>query len=156
MDTIKTLVISLCVSFVFLGVTMLLVPEGTIKKSFKTLVSVIIISVITTVVFGVSEAVQKVELNTDIINLEEISADFIETVNSQSVRSAQMSVKTVIDNALKQDNIKTAEVFVSANISDDYGIYINMVNVICDKSEIEECRKVLEKLSVDAQITERE
>ncbi len=125
------------------------------KKSFKTLVSVVIVSVIATTVFGVTEAAKKINVNSDTFNLESVSSDFTEAVNNQSVLSVSQAVKSVITEAFKENGIKNAEVSVTADISDDCRIYISEVTVLCDASQTEKAISVLDKLSIKAQVKER-
>lgn len=157
METVKTLVTSLCTVLIFSGVAMMLIPEGTMKKSVKTLISVIIISVIVSCVFGVSEAVKGMNFSSKNINLNEKNSAFSKTVQNQSVKSAESAVKAVIVEEFEKSDINSAEVFIFADITDDNRIYIKRIEVVCDNEELLQCRIVLDKLSIckDVKVTER-
>lgn len=158
MGTVKTLIASLCVVLIFSGVAMMLIPEGTMKKSVKTLISVIIISVILSCVFGVSEAVKGMNFSSKNINLNEMSSLISKTVQNQSVASAESAVKAVIVEEFEKNGIKSAQILTFADITEDNRIYIKRIEVICDSEELSQCRLVLDKLSVcdDVKVTERE
>ncbi len=157
METVKTLVTSLCVVLIFSGVAMMLTTEGTMKKSVKTLISVIIISVIVNCVFGVSEAVKGIDFSSNNINLNETSFAFSKIVQNQSIMSIESAVKSVIDEEFEKSGINSAEVLTIANITEDNRIYITKVEILCNTDEVVLCRNVMDKLSVcdDVNITER-
>lgn len=157
MEAIKNLIASLCVVLIFSGVAMMLIPEGTMKKSVKTLISVIIISVIVSCVFGVSEAVKGMNFSSNNINLNETSSSISKTVQNQSVTSIESAVKAVIVEEFQKSDINSAEVLIFADITDDNRIYIKRIEVVCDSEERSQCRIVLDKLSIcnDVKVTER-
>ena len=157
METVKALIMSLCVVLIFTGVAMTLIPEGTMKKSVKILISVIVISVIVTTVFGVSEAVKGIDFNSENIDLSEISTDFSKTIQNQSIENVESAVKAVIIEEFAKNGIKSAEVLTFANITEDNRIYITKVEILCNTEEVILCRNVMDKLSVcdDVNITER-
>ncbi|MBQ1183841.1 MAG: stage III sporulation protein AF [Clostridia bacterium] len=157
METVKNLIASLCVALVFSGVAMMLLPESTMKKSIKTLVSVIVISVIISCVFGVSKAVKGIDFSSDNFNLSEASSKFSKTVQIQTVESTESAVKTVIVDEFNKSGINSAEVLVFADITEDNRIYIKRIEVVCDNEELAQCRIVLDKLSVceEVCVTER-
>lgn len=157
METVKNLIVSLCTVLIFSGVAMMLVTEGTMKKSVKTLISVIIISVIVSCVFGVSEAVKGIDFNFNNLNLIEASSDFSNTVQNQSVISTELAVKAVIVDEFEKNGIKSAQIFTFADITEDNRIYIKRIEVLCDSEELSQCRIVLDKLSIcnDVKVTER-
>ncbi len=157
METVKNLIASLCTVLIFSGVAMMLLPEGAMKKSVKTLISVIIISVIVSCVFGVSEAVKGMNFSSNNINLKETSSSFSKTVQNQSVKSAESAVKAVIVEEFEKNGIKSAEVLTFADITEDDRIYIKRIEVVCDSEELSQCHIVLDKLSIcnDVKVTER-
>lgn len=157
MEMIKTLVISLCVVLIFSGVAMMLIPEGTMKKSVKILISIIIISVIVTTVFGVSEAAKGIDFFLKNTDINKTSTDFLETVQNQSVENVESAVKAVIVEEFAKNGIKSAEVSIIANITEDNRIYITKVAILCNTDEVVLCRKVMDKLSVceDVSVLER-
>ncbi len=157
METVKALIMSLCVVLIFSGVAMMLIPEGTMKKSVKILISIIIISVIVTTVFGVSEAVKGMNFSSKNINLNETSSTFSKTVQNQSIENVESAVKAVIIEEFAKKGIKSAEVSIIANITEDNRIYITKVEILCNTDEVVLCRNVIDKLSVcdDVKVTER-
>lgn len=157
METVKNLIASLCVVLIFSGVVMMLIPEGTMKKSVKTLISVIIISVIVSCVFGVSEAVKGIDFSSKSIDLNETSSSFSKTVQNQSVKSIESAVKAVIIDEFEKNGIESAEVSVFADITEDNRIYIKRIEVVCDSEELSQCCIVMDKLSIcnDVNVTER-
>lgn len=156
METVRTAVTSLCVSMIFFGVVMMLVPEGTMHKSFKTFAAVAVISALITSLCGISSAVE--ELNFDFSDKATAlqSSEMAETVNEQNRVVAEKAVSDLITENLSAAGIKNAETSVLTDISDDGGIYITEVAVVCDSSDADTCRKVLDALSVSAEIRERE
>ncbi len=134
---------------------MQLAPEGVMKKSFKSLIVVAVLAVIVSSVLGVGKSVKQWEVSSAERDFTEIGLELGKTVNDQSAANVAGSVEAIITEYLKKEGVNSAEVSVSVNISDDSRIYIKEVAIVCGSKDILKCREVVEKLSVDAVISER-
>ncbi|MBO5912223.1 MAG: hypothetical protein J6Q76_01990 [Clostridia bacterium] len=155
MEALRSVVASLCVSFVFFGVIMTLVPEGNMQKNIKTFVSVALVSVIVAVVSGVSSRISdnrfdlEFELDSTDVNSIVRSADEI------NITVTEDTVERLIFESLTEKEIKFFEISVSADISEDKSISITEVEIICPEGNGQKCRAVLSELGIKGTVTER-
>lgn len=156
METVRTAVTSLCVSMIFFGVIMMLIPKGKMQKPFKTFASVAVVAALISSCCGFSSAVEEFELELSSESFESQSSELSETVNEQSVSAVESSMSDLISEYLGAAGIKNTEISVLADISETKGIYITNVTVVCDKGDADKCRQVLNEMSLTANITERE
>ncbi len=155
MDTIKDVVASVSVTLVFLGLAMILMPEGTMKKPFKSFVSITIVAVIVVAVSSSSDALSNIEFDEIADNVFDTSS-VQETNNQVNIRVAEQTVRDIIVSQLKENGIFDAQVSVSANISDEGIISITETVVFCDLGDITVVKKVLNELGLKANVYERE
>lgn len=156
MEAVRTAVTSLCVSMIFFGVIMMLLPKGKMQKTFKTFASVAIVSALISSCLGLSSAVEEFDLSISSEAVESQSSKLSETLNQQSVNAVESTMSDLISEGFKAAGINNTKISVSADISDGGGIYITNVTVVCDKVDKDKCQKVLNEMSVTAEIRERE
>ena len=155
METIKQCVSSICVSMIFFGIIMLLVPEGSMQNSLKRLVSVAIICSVVVAFSGISigsfDKIQEYD-----VSISEISQALNDNIIENSVNVTSQSVKSLLEDrfvALGLNDVKTA---VLVDIADDKDIYIKEIRVYCSKSDVEKCQQIVSELGLTAFYYERE
>ena len=155
MEALRSVVASLCVSFVFFGVIMMLTPSGTMQKNIKTFVSIAIVSVAVAVISGVSIGIGDFNINyphdTE-INASELNS----TVNELNVTATESAIRKLVAETLKQRSIKYHEIIVIADIFDDTSISITETEIVCPVGQGDACRSVLRELGLNGKVTERE
>ena len=155
MDTVKDVVASVSVTLVFLGLAMILMPEGTIKKPFKSFVSITIVAVIVVAVSSSSDALSSIDFD-DFNNRVFDTSSAAQNNNEINIRVAQQTVRDIILSELKENGIFDAQVSVSANISDEGVISITETVVHCDLNDIATAKNVLKELGLEPNVYERE
>lgn len=155
METVRTAVTSVCVSLIFFGVVMLLLPEGVMHKSYKSFVSVAIIAALVSSFGSVSLSAEDIDPKTD-INIASQSSQLAEKVTQQESLAVESAVSQLISENLNLKGVTDAEIYVSTDISEDNNIYITEVTVVCDAEKLDICRSVLDTMSITADIRERE
>lgn len=155
MEALRSVVASLCVSFVFFGVILMLTPSGTMQKNIKTLVSVAIVSVAVAIISGVSVEISdfKFDRSHDTqINASELNT----TVNELNVTATENAIKKTVAEMLVQRSIKYHEIVVTADIFDDTSISIIETEIVCPIGQGDACEAVLRELGLNGKVTERE
>lgn len=150
MDEIKTIIVSLCVSAVIYGVTMILCPGGNMGKTFKTAVG---IAVIATIVFSIST------ITSNPIKLEdfEISGKYDFNYSNELKKLEIVNTcKAYIMEIFQLNNIKETEISVLTNISDDGNIFINEIIIACQKKDAVMVKNLLSDIGTTVNIKERE
>lgn len=154
MDGIKSLAIGVCTTLIAFGVISLLVPEGSLNKPIKSLLSVALIAVIVGSVSGLKVDFDSIQINKQTVS--ETTENLIETVTMQEIAVTESTVQQYIDGELNKNGITDAEITVLADISDKGDIYITEVNVVCEKGQSEKCQSIMNNLNINAKISERE
>lgn len=154
MFVIKSAILSLSVTLIFLGVAMLLSPKGAIHKAFKSVVSVCLVTTLILSIVGVADGVQNMEVDVTAEKFSEYSSNLSETVLNQEIQTVENSVKSLISQQLKLNGIHDFEILVESDILKDNGIYIDSVTVICDEGKSFVCQEVLDSLSINGTVRE--
>lgn len=154
MENIKSLAVGVCTAMIVLGAISLLIPEGSLYKSLQSLLSAALIAVIITGASGVK--VEFGSLTIEEQTVSEKSEQLKETVTMQEMAVSESALEQYILDELNKNGITDAEISVTADISDKGDIYINKVDIVCEKGQSKICEAVLNSLNIKAQITERE
>lgn len=154
MEGIKSLAVGVCTALIVFGAVSVLIPEGSLNKPLKSLLSVALIAVIMAGISGVE--VEFDSLTTDEQTVSEFSEQLKETVIKQEMAVSESALEQYIFDELNKNGITCAEISVTADISDKGDIYINKVDIVCQKGQSKMCEAVLNSLNIKAQITERE
>ncbi len=155
METVRSVVASLCVSFVFFGVVMMLTPNGGTQKNVKTLLSIAIVSVIVAVISGVSANINDVDLNLSFGNSSSDAAQLNSAVADLNVTATEKAVEDIVAETLEQRGIKFYEITVKADILDETSISITETVIVCPKGQVYDCQTVLNDLGLKGTVTER-
>ena len=155
METLRSVVASLCVSFVFFGVIMMLLPEGNIQKNAKTLVSVALVSIIVAVISGVSADVSDTDFNLEMNFNSENAVWFEQSADELNIAVTQSTVEQLVYEKLSEKGIEFSEISVNADISEDNSISITEVEIVCPKGNGQKCQAVLNELGLKGTVTER-
>ncbi len=155
METVRSVVASLCVSFIFFGVIMMLVPSGTMQKNIKTFMSIAIVSVIVAVISGVSVNIRDTDLKFNSENCSEMAADLNSKINELNIETTENTVKQLIAERLTALGVNSFNLTVNADILNDTGISITEINIICDQGDGAVCKNVLTQLGLNGTVTER-
>lgn len=155
MEALRSVVASLCVSFVFFGVIMMLLPEGNMQKNVKTFVSVALVSVIVAAVSGVSANISDNKFDLD-FELDQTKVSSIErSADEINIAVTESAIERQIFEALTEKEIEFSEISVKADISEDKSISITEVEIVCPKENGQKCRAVLTELGIKGTVTER-
>ena len=152
MEALRSVVASLCVSFVFFGVILMLTPSGTMQKNIKTFVSIAIVSVAVAVISCVSIGIGDFNINyphdTE-INTSELNS----TVNELNVTATESAIRKLVAETLKQRSIKYHEIIVIADIFDDTSISIGEVLILCSAEDKKISENILKDLGLNGRVT---
>lgn len=155
METLRTVVASLCVTFVFFGVIMMLVPEGAMQKSVKTFISVAIVSIIVAVVSGASTDFSHIKSEFD-FDVDSRYADSVEKTSDElNLEVTRSTVENLISEKLTENNIEFLEISVNADILEDKSISITEVEIVCFEGDGQKCQAILNELGLKGVVTER-
>ncbi len=155
MDGIKSLAVGVCTSLIVFGAISLLVPEGSLNKTLRSLLSVALIAVIIGGVSGVEVEFESVS-NSNQQTVSDNSEQLKETVLMEEIGVTEAALEQYIFDELNKNGVSNAEIKVTADISDKGDIYITEVSIICEKGQTEICQSVISPMNIMAQITERE
>lgn len=155
MEALRSVVASLCVSFVFFGVIMMLTPSGAMQKNIKMLVSVAIVSVAVAIISGVSVSIGDFKIDSS-YDVETNASELNLTVDELNVTATENAVRKTVAEALEQRSIKYHEIIVIADIFDDTSISITETEIVCPIGQGDACRAVLYELGLNGRVTERE
>ena len=155
MESIKSLAVGVCTSLIVFGVISLLVPQGSLNKTLRSLLSVALIAVIIGGVSGVEVEFESFS-NTNKQMVSKNSEQLKETVLMQETGVTEATLEQYILDELDKRGVSNAEIKVTTDISDKGDIYITEVSIICEKGESEICQSVIKPLNISADITERE
>lgn len=150
MDTLKEIISVVSVSSVIFGVIMLLCPEGIFSKSFKNAVGIAVIATIVLSIAGIKNIsfdFDKFDINS---NLSLTAANELKSIEAIS------ACKAYINDAFESNNIKHVNISVSTNISDSGSIFINEINISCNKNDSPKIKTLLKDIGVKVIVTERE
>lgn len=150
MDTLKEIISVVSVSSVIFGVIMLLCPEGIFSKSFKNAVGIAVIATIVfsiAVIKNISFDFEKFDINS---NLSLTAANELKSIEAIS------ACKAYINDVFESNNIKHVNISVSTNISDSGSIFINEINISCNKNDGPKIKTLLKDIGVKVIVTERE
>lgn len=150
MDTLKEIISVVSVSSVIFGVIMLLCPEGIFSKSFKNAVG---IAVIATIVFSIA-GIKNISFNFDKFDIN--SNLSLTAANELKSIEAISACKAYINDILESNNINHVNISVSTNISDSGSIFINEINISCNKNVGAKIKTLLKDIGVKVIVTERE
>ncbi len=154
MEGIKSLAVGVCAALIVFGVISLLVPEGSLNKTLRSLLSVALIAVI---MGGVSDF--KIDFQSLDAAVNQTASDkaekLKETVMMQEIGVTEKALEQYIFDKFNKNGITDAEISVCADISDKGDIYITEVNIVCEKGQSEICQNIINPLNIKAQITER-
>ncbi len=156
METIKEMILALCVSMIIFGVVMMLTPKGNISKSLAVFLSVALVSMIVATVSGIEVNIEGFRFNLSSCDTERISSEFENTIGTLNTSTTETAVNILIKETLSAVGIDNAEISTETDISDDNCIRISKVHIICNSEDRETCRREVEKLGIDVSITERE
>lgn len=154
MEIIKNVVISVSVTLVFLGVAIMLMPDGSMKIPFKSFVSVCLVSVLVLAFSSGTQAFNNIEFD-DYLFDDSKQNELVEGLNNTSLSVAEQTVEQIVVDSLKQKGVSDAQVSVLANISDEGIISITETVIYCSKSDIAVCKKVLDELGLLGKVCER-
>ena len=154
MEGIKSLAVGVCTSMIVFGTISLLIPEGSLNKTLKSLLSVALIAVVIGGVSGVDIELESVEFGENTVS--DSSEQLKETVVMQELSVTKTAFEQYISDELEKNGVLNAEITVNADISDKGDIYITEVNIVCEKGQFEICQGVVKPLNINTKITERE
>ena len=150
MDTLKEIISVVSVSSVIFGVIMLLCPEGIFSKSFKNAVG---IAVVATIVFSIA-GIKNISFDFDKFDIN--SNLSLTAANELKSIEAISACKAYINDVFESNNIKHVNISVSTNISDSGSIFINEINISCNKNDGPKIKTLLKDIGVKVIVTERE
>lgn len=129
----KELLINIAVGSLSLSVLMLLAPSK--EKTLKYVISVVFLCMITLPIIKALPVLYDANIKSEQIDVKE---------NVLKIKSA--SLKQLIADILKKNNIKFKDISINANILEDYSITIKRVKIISNhkKQEILNALKELE------------
>ncbi len=154
MEVFKNAVAAVSVTLVFFGLALNLMPEGTMKKPFKSFISVAVIAVLVVVLSSNSDALQNIDIN-DIDIVVSDNFAIVDTNEQTSLRVTEQTVRDIVLEKLNNNGVLDAQVSVSANISDESVISITETVVFCDPKDMPTCRKILNDLGLVGKVYER-
>ena len=155
MEGLKAIVTAVCVSMIFYGAAMMLLPEGTMSKSFASFAGIAVIASVVISVSGISPgnfdfAFHPSEQTT------EISSELAKTVAENEITAVEQSVKRLIITQLAAAGIEPCEVDIFTDISDTSGISIIGAEVVCPTGTADKARQIVNSLGIAAEVIERD
>ncbi len=144
METLKNLISCICAGMIFFGIVAQLVPKGAMEKNFKSVIAVFFISII---IFSVS-GISKIDLDLDFLNTVAISIpdDLTKAVGIQKTDAVISSVEQILNENFNNKKINVREVEVITDKTQNESIIINEIRVVCEASDAEKCREIVEAL----------
>lgn len=151
MDAIKNWAFSICCTGIICGIINILVPEGSVQKTFKTVLSTFficsIISPVVTMDLGgtidLSEFFSDKEITYEEIYFTDNSAEYIEAELYEATSSF-----------LKKNDIKSKDILIKINISENGNIDINKFVITlenkCDIAYLSE--KIKDEIGIKPEI----
>ncbi len=153
MDSIKMVAASACVSIIFYGLVLMLVPQGVMSKSFKNFAG---IAIVASIAISSVQAFSKndIDLRLELPSFDDFSnvSSFSDTVQNQQRQEIERSVRQLIEQQLSIKNIKAQSIEVSTDISDNGLISITGVDIICDQTDFQNIKDTLSSLGLDINI----
>ena len=153
MDSIKMVAASACVSIIFYGLVLMLVPQGVMSKAFKNFAG---IAIVASIAISSVQAFSKndIDLRLELPSFDDFSnvSSFSDTVQNQQRQEIERSVRQLIEQQLSIKNIKAQSIEVSTDISDNGLISITVVDIICDQTDFQNIKDTLSSLGLDINI----
>lgn len=153
MEGLKTAVSYICVSLIFLGVMSILLPEGTMKKVFKSFAATAVIAATVAAIKGTDFGnIAKIPVSTDTA----VDSALLQSVEAVQCRAAESAVARFLTERLTSAGVEAPEIYSKADISENGDIYISELTVICSYGECTVCEKILDELSLKGEVGERD
>ncbi len=128
---LKTYTILLCLCSAVISIAEILLPESSTRKTVYFILSLIAVS---SLISPLSEIKTLPDFNIEIPSIEPNYTDWLDKVTQQEFSK---NMTEIITQSLIEKNLTVLDVSVSTNISSDGNVYITMVRVTLDKSNID-------------------
>ncbi len=143
----------ICITLILHGILCLLVPDGSMKKSFTSAVTISMIASVVLSLKGLNFKFNDVFLyNSTDFNTEEISEELLNLEESV----VKQSVENLLYEKIKAITDEDFSINVITDISSDGDISINGVIIRCHEQDIQNISNAVESLGLNAQFSESE
>lgn len=139
MEAIRNAVTVISVTSVLYGVLSMLLPYENMGKSFKYVVSLSLLTSVALSLQGINpNTLFDFDLSADTYDL---SSEFSQSVTDMELEATKVSVSNLIEQRIGAEDTENVQIDVSVDISEDNGIIITEVIIICEKGDAEKINK---------------
>ena len=133
MTTLTSWILSICVAAVVASIFKLVQPNGNMQKMMQSVIAIFILCIMilpltSGLVFDLDH------LNLDLTATQEVPTGLLDTANRQFENTVTTEVEENIRQSLQKFQITNAQIYLNINISDDFSISINKLEIEIDGS----------------------